>query len=202
MPLQSLEHGLYPFRRITSIQPTDIQISQGVSAAKPQRNYSNNSITATTTSWAQVVSGPPATTQLPQSNANSCRPKRNIFIGTGDTTENETFIGRDDKNKKVWLFISRIPDTIDDTIVRNYIKKKTNITNEDDLVVKHIPTKLEQLRPNSKGFQVGIRYDLLDKVYQQDFWPRNVAFERYKFRRQPRQDDRTSEETENDFLGN
>lgn len=184
----------------------DFQPEHQITAPGTQNNATikttnlKNTSTVAPTSWAQVAAGrPPVAPQVNKNNTS--RPKRNIFIGTGETNENESFFGRNDKNKKVWLFISRVPDSIDETTVRNYVKNKTKITDEEDLIVKHIPTRIQQIKADSKCFQVGIRYNLLDTVYHQNFWPRNIAFERYKFRRNLSPENKITQETENDFLG-
>lgn len=96
--------------------------------------------------------------------------------------------------------MSRVPDNVDEAIIINYIKQKSHLTNDDDLSVKHIPTRAERSRPNCKCFQVGIRFDMMEMVYNQNFWPKNVAFERFKFRRtleisNPSHDDKSA------FLG-
>ena len=154
-------------------------------------------------SWAQITaSGSSTALHLDKDNARRIisRPKRNVFIGTGETAENESFTGRNDPNKKVWLFISRIPDKIDETAIRNYVKRKSKITDDLDLIVKHIPTKIEQSKADSKCFQVGIKFNLMDTIYQENFWPRNVAFGRFNFRRHPSQSTQSSQETESAFL--
>lgn len=133
--------------------------------------------------WAHVVSSQPNPERRIHSNKSYTTSKRPIFIGTGELDVNENFVGRDDKNKKVWLFLSKVPDKINEVIIKNYIQKKTNLT-EEEVFVKHLQTKIEQKYPNNKCFQVGIRFDLKEDVYLPTFWPKNVAFQRFKFKKQ------------------
>ena len=142
--------------------------------------------------------------QKPKNNAEDVKQKpkrrRNIYIGKGDISEDDTFTGRDEKNKKVWIFISRVSDKVKEDDITKYIKRKANIQQNEDLIVKHIPTRIENERPNSKCFQVGIRYDLMDTVYHQKFWPANVAFQRFKFKNRKWEEKSTPNENKAVFL--
>lgn len=124
--------------------------------------------------------------------------KKNIYICTGNTETPEDFIGRDNSHKKVWLFLSKIPDRVDERMVGNYII--------NDVVEKHLDTRIGKTKPNNKCFHVGIKYDLKDVVYEPTFWPKNVAYQRFRFKRQY-EEQNTNEETQkenqnnNTFLG-
>lgn len=128
------------------------------------------------------------------------KQRRNIHIGTGEISEEDSFIGRNEKDKKIWIFISRVPDKVSEQDVTKYIKKKANIEQNEDLVVKHVPTRVEKERSNSKCFQVGIRYDLMDTVYNHEFWPANVAYERFKFKNKKWEEKLTSLDNNVPFL--
>lgn len=107
------------------------------------------------------------------------RHKKPVILGTAEIGSDENaFEGRDASNKKAWLFVSRVKDTVTEEIVRKYIASKTNAA-ADELVVKQIPTNYQ--RKDSRCFQIGIRFDLKDLLYTPEFWPSGVAFRRYRF---------------------
>ncbi|KAJ8952670.1 hypothetical protein NQ318_020985 [Aromia moschata] len=168
-------------------KPTTIQKTPN---AKDQatKNTNTNEVYS---SWAQITARQPRIFQETGEDTikqQVIKPKRSLFVGTGESSDNEAFVGRDNKNKKVWLFLS-VPDKVSETIIKDYIMKKASLsTTENEVIVKHIQTRIEQTNPNSKCFQVGISYDLKDIVYQPSFWPKNVAFQRFKFRKQTRDD--------------
>lgn len=102
-----------------------------------------------------------------------------MILGTAEISSGENaFSGRDASNKKAWLFVSRVKDTVTEEIVRKYIASKTNAAAEE-LVVKQISTTYQ--RKDSKCFQIGIKFGLKDLLYTQEFWPSGVAFRRYRF---------------------
>lgn len=101
-------------------------------------------------------------------------------LGTNETTENE-FEGRPTtsiKEKKLWLFISRVKDAVSLENVMAYIKKKTNLE-EEKISVKRLNTwyKVE----NNKCFLIGVDPSVKDSVYSASFWPKGVAYERFNF---------------------
>ena len=98
-----------------------------------------------------------------------------VFCGKPESTD-----------KKVWLFVSRVKDTVTEDNIKTYIQKKTNLADNDVTVVK-FPTKYDSIRKDCKCFKVGIKFDLKDKVYENDFWPSRVAFSRFKFDIQPKE---------------
>lgn len=105
--------------------------------------------------------------------------KQAVSLGTAETaSDGDAFEGRDVKPRKAWLFISRVKDNTSEDVVRSYIKKKTGV-DDGDISVKSIETNYE--RKDSKCFQVGIRFELKDKLYSSDFWPSGVAFRRFRF---------------------
>lgn len=106
-------------------------------------------------------------------------PRKVVNIGTAEVTpENNAFAGRNVSGKKAWLFISRVRDTATEETVKSYIMGKTG-TNEDEVSVKQVDTTYK--RKDSKCFQVGIKFDLKDRLYEDGFWPGGVAFRRFRF---------------------
>lgn len=63
-------------------------------------------------------------------------------------------------------------------IVKDYIVNKTKL-DEREVVVKSIETKYE--RGDNKCFQVGAKFELKDQLYQKNFWPKGVAYRRFRF---------------------
>lgn len=109
--------------------------------------------------------------------------RREINIGTAETeTEDEEndFIGKE-SNKKVWLFISRVKDHVTIEKIKNYIKKKTDLHDDSDIVVEHTKTKYDDIRKDCQCFKIGINYDKKDVVYEENFWPKKVAYRRFNF---------------------
>lgn len=112
------------------------------------------------------------------------RIKRNIGTAESELKDSEKseFEGRQNvhNQKKIWLFISRAKSHVTKEIVCNYVAKKCN-TNMDAISVKPLDTwhKVE----NNNCFLVGVDPNLKSIVYEPNFWPRGVAFDRFNFRR-------------------
>lgn len=105
--------------------------------------------------------------------------KKPVVVGTAVVAPSEdAFMGREANDKKAWLFVSRVKDGIDETIVKDYIKRKAEL-DDKDVVVKRIETSYE--KKDSNCFQVGIKFELKDQLYEVDFWPKGVAFRRFNF---------------------
>lgn len=108
------------------------------------------------------------------------RRRKKVQLGTNEKAENE-FEGRpmaNIKNKKIWLFISRVKDAVSTENVVTYIKKKSKLEDEK-ISVKNLDTwyKVE----NNKCFLVGVDPTIKDLVYSASFWPTGVAYERFDF---------------------
>lgn len=109
--------------------------------------------------------------------------KKKSQIGTSeipqeDKMENE-FEGRTNdtnKNKKIWLFISRTKSHVTDEIVKSYISRKTQ-TEKADISVKLLKTYYQTV--NNNCFLVGVDPGLKTVVYDSKFWPKGVAFARF-----------------------
>ncbi|KAG5865919.1 hypothetical protein JTB14_002020 [Gonioctena quinquepunctata] len=97
---------------------------------------------------------------------------RNKSLGTNSVSEAEEngFEGRDNmlpsnKNKKIWLFISRIEDSVSVTedTVKKYISKKTG-THAEETSAKKLET-FHKTKDNN-FFLVGVNPSLKDTVYK------------------------------------
>lgn len=111
---------------------------------------------------------------------NKRRWRKTVQFGTNEETENE-FEGQpavNTKDKKIWLFISKVRDTVSAENVTTYIKKKTNLE-EEKISVKKLDTwhKVE----DNKCFLIGIDPAYKESVYSASFWPKGVAYERFNF---------------------
>lgn len=114
------------------------------------------------------------------------RRRKKINIGSGDG--DEKFHGKAEKNKKIWLFVTRVPDDVEAEDIKNYIKNHTKADNsiehthiERDVEVNILKTT--NTRPNNRSFMVGVKPEYQDVIYKPSFWPRNIGFERFDFRR-------------------
>lgn len=108
---------------------------------------------------------------------NQTKPRRDIKIGTNE--ENNSFLAANHpkKDKKIWLSLSKINEKVTEDIIVAYISGKLNST-AADIYVKVCSPK----NPTSKRrFMVGVKPEFKDIVYQPDFWPAGVAFERFNF---------------------
>ena len=120
-------------------------------------------------------------------------PRKSVNTGTAEIdADDNAFAGRDENDKKAWLFISRVKDGVTEKTVKDYILKKTQLDGKD-VSVQSIDTTYE--RKDNKCFQVGIKFQLKDRLYESDFWPKGVAYHRFRFVFN------THEKSTNSFLG-
>uniref|UniRef100_A0A6P7GA18 Uncharacterized protein LOC114335280 n=1 Tax=Diabrotica virgifera virgifera TaxID=50390 RepID=A0A6P7GA18_DIAVI len=103
------------------------------------------------------------------------RKTRNHNIDSGDGDENFQGIGKTEK--KIWLFLSRVPDTVTEYNIKAYITKQSG---EQNTYVKKLPTYF--VRSNNQAFMIGVDPSLQEKLYEKNFWPKNVYFSRFNFR--------------------
>lgn len=85
------------------------------------------------------------------------------------------------QNKKIWLFLSKVKNTVTEEIVAKHIIKKTSARKEE-VEVKLCKAKFENKQQNQQlCFMVGVNMDLKDMVYGENFWPLGVGFQRFDF---------------------
>ena len=114
------------------------------------------------------------------------RKRRKPQFGTAETIcgdlSAKEFEGRqiETNNKKIWLFVSRAKSHVTEENVINFITRKTK-ADKTSVSVKLLNTwhKTE----NNNCFLVGVDPRLKDTVYDVNFWPRGVAFDRFNFNR-------------------
>lgn len=98
--------------------------------------------------------------------------RRDEVKGSGPQNE-EGFVG---KPRKFWYFVGRASDTVDESKISNYIKRKCCITKNDDLVVNKL-----NLESQRNAFQVGIDSKYNDMINNADFWPEGIVVRRFFF---------------------
>lgn len=98
--------------------------------------------------------------------------------GVGNSGTNDEFRGRAEKQRKLWLFITKVQDSVREDIIKAYISGRTS---SQDVYVKQLETA--QTTKDNKSFMIGVEEHLKDRVYTAEFWPSGVNFERFDFRR-------------------
>ena len=105
------------------------------------------------------------------------RAKRKRFrVGNGEG--DEEFHGKNEKERKIWLFITKVPDDIKEENIKKYIESRTNT---NDVHIKKLVT--HNTNPDNQSFMVGVQPHLQTTIYETKFWPRKIAFDRFNFRR-------------------
>lgn len=85
--------------------------------------------------------------------------------------------GRANGDKKIWLFITRIPDKIEVKNIENYIKNRTN---SDNIIIKKLPTK--NSRRDNQSFMIGVEPCFKEQIYDSSFWPKGIVYNRFNFK--------------------
>lgn len=126
----------------------------------------------------------PETAEFKQ--VNRRKKNKNQKTGTAEAAENEEcfqmFQARNYKKpeeRKLWLHISRVKSTVGEQTVRDYISKKGNL-GVDDISVKLLKTRSE-VRDNN-CFMIGVPLRMKELIYDSEFWPKGVKFQRFDFR--------------------
>lgn len=78
---------------------------------------------------------------------------------------------------KMWLYVGKVAETVEEAHVINYITKKCSIKEEDQVIVRKLP-----LLGRSRAFQVGIDPKFYDELNKSEFWPNGVIIRRFNFR--------------------
>lgn len=112
------------------------------------------------------------------------KPKNNSTVSKrrtgrymkGNGTADKEFYGREQTDKKIWLFLSRVPDTIRAENIAKYIEVRTKSNN---LCVKKLTTK--SIRPDNQSFMIGVETEFKEQVYRPSFWPMKIIFSRFDF---------------------
>lgn len=104
------------------------------------------------------------------------RRRKKTMEGSGNGDDN--FYGRQNNEKKIWLFITRIPDRINENNIENYIKSRTDSNN---ITVKKLHTRSS--RKDNQSFLIGVEPHLKQQIYESNFWPKKVVYDRFNFKR-------------------
>ncbi|CAH0547287.1 unnamed protein product [Brassicogethes aeneus] len=101
------------------------------------------------------------------------KTKPNTTKGTAEQEETENFKACP---SKMWLYIGRVSEGVEEVDVINYIKKKCNTAVETDIVVSQLSTI-----GKAKSFKVGISNKYHENLNQASFWPANIIIRRFNF---------------------
>ncbi|KAL3281394.1 hypothetical protein HHI36_004604 [Cryptolaemus montrouzieri] len=102
---------------------------------------------------------------------------KEMSVSTGE------FQGRRMKEKRGWIFLSRVKDTVTEDIIKQHIVQRLNLNSKEEVIVQNIET-YHKVKDN-KCFQIGVSFQFKDTVYENSFWPTGVLFSRYNFSLQP-----------------
>lgn len=113
--------------------------------------------------------------KLRENNADK-KPKKNL--GTGESLEEGDPSGFSGIDKKVWIYVYRCKRVCKAEDIKQYIHKKPGF-DEVQVDVQELSTNDKQ----NKCFVVSAPFDKKDIMYKPDFWPRNVGFKRFHFKK-------------------
>lgn len=105
------------------------------------------------------------------------RRKREYKVENGAADQVFHGYGRQKKDEKIWMFVTKVPD---DVTSDNIIKYVNQHTQSKTTYAKQIETK--NTRPNNQSFMVGVEPHLKQRVYEPNFGPTNVLFDRFNFK--------------------
>lgn len=97
-----------------------------------------------------------------------------VTVGTKEVHEKDEFKARP---SKMWLYIGRVNEGVDEEKVERYIRGKCANANADDLVVEQLNT-----RGRSPSFRVGIDRKYYEALREAEFWPAGIMVRRYNFK--------------------
>lgn len=107
--------------------------------------------------------------------------KRKPQRGSCESTETEFgAASMETNNKKIWVFLSKVKETVTEDIVQEYIAKKAN-TNKEDVSVKLCTPKLK--KGSTLRFMIGVKPEFKEIVHSEEFWPKGICFAKFNFSR-------------------
>jgi hypothetical protein len=83
--------------------------------------------------------------------------------------------------RKAHLHVWRLSKDTSDVALREYLE---NALDSKNVIVESLTTKRDYA-----SFKVSVDFDLMDKVYKPDLWPKNTAVSRFKFLNKPEKKD-------------
>lgn len=116
------------------------------------------------------------------------RHRRRANVGTAESNSGSESVGTEFEargrnvsgSEKIWLFVSRVKDHVNEQIVQNYIARKSSLASET-ITVKCVETRAKFA--DNKCFLIGVDPAIKEEIYKSEFWPRGVNFDRFDFRR-------------------
>lgn len=116
------------------------------------------------------------------------RHRRRANVGTAESNSGPESVGTGleargrnvSGNKKIWIFISRVKDHVNERIVQDYISRKSSLASET-VTVKCVETKTKFA--DNKCFLIGVDPAIKEDIYKNEFWPKGIKFDRFDFRR-------------------
>ena len=108
---------------------------------------------------------------------NTKKKHTKVFVGTKQD-KGELQLSSKSKDSKIWIFLSKVNDSVTEEVVKRYVSANAN-TSDDDITVKQCNPK--EQRSKKKRFMVGVNQQLKDKIYDVNFWPVGIVFERFNF---------------------
>nr|CAI5856665.1 unnamed protein product [Callosobruchus analis] len=100
-------------------------------------------------------------------------------MGIGEVKADEDF-GFTGKDRKIWIFLRRVKDSVAADNVSNYLVHKLKAEAKDIEIKKVNPY---HRKPDNGCFLVGLDPRYQREVFEQDFWPRGVFYDRFDFKR-------------------
>lgn len=129
------------------------------------------------------------------------RRKRRHNMGNGEG--NKDFHGKNENNnKKIWMFVSRVPDSVTEENIEKYIKEHTK---SDNVCIKKLKT--QNVRKDNQSFMIGVEPHLKELVYEPNFWPKRILYNRFNFKlgqhflKEKPEDEETQTNQPRSFLG-
>lgn len=101
--------------------------------------------------------------------------KRNYKRNTGQPGEVGEKFKRD--KQRIWMYLSKIPQEINEGDIREFLQKKTQ-DNEEDFIIKDLKENRRL-----KTFVVAGDFRFKELFYNPKFWPRGVIYRRFDFKR-------------------
>lgn len=110
------------------------------------------------------------------------KQQRKVNVGSRTDIEESNFksFKPNKESKKIWLFISRVNESVHVQDIREYISGRGN-SEIDQISVMNLNTRSNQA--GFKSYMVGVPLTMKEEVYKNDFWPVGVSFARFNFMR-------------------
>lgn len=162
-----------------------LEIKNQTVTSEEKRNKTNVNHNLANTLIDDNVNGHHVTDEEKFIPVKSNRKKRN-FGKVGTANENEENISgfqgsaKSAADKKIWIFLKKVKDTANPTIIRDYMCNKLN-AQESDIFVKKVDTYFMEKDKNC--YLIGLNPTYKLSALKTEFWPKGVVFDRFNFRK-------------------